>query len=330
MQILIIGGTKFLGPHLVDAARARGHALTLFNRGRVDATAPDGVQVVRGDRAADLDKLAGRRWHAVIDTCGFVPRVVRASAGALADRAKHYVFISSLSAYADPLGGKFDEDEPLAAIADPTVEEVTAETYGALKALCEREVRSALGDRSLIVRPGLIAGPRDPTDRFTYWPHRVAQGGDVLVPGVPDKPIAIIDVRDLAQWIVHAIERAVNGTFNVSGEYGALTMGDVIEACIAGSGAAARPVWVDESFLLARNVAPWTELPLWIPAEEDTLLRASSARAVAHGLARRAIRDTVSATLAWTKERGLDRMLNAGLTRAREAELLDEWEKERS
>jgi 2'-hydroxyisoflavone reductase len=330
LRILIIGGTKFLGPHVVEAARRRGHALTLFNRGRSSGAAIDGVTSVRGDRATDIDKVSGQRWDAVIDTCGFVPRVVRLSLDALRARTKRYAFISSISAYAEPLGGNFDERAPVATLADPTVEEVTNETYGALKALCEEEVRAVMGDGALIVRPGLICGPLDPTDRFTYWPHRFAQGGDVLVPGVPEKPISIIDVRDLAEWIVHATENALAGTFNASGEYGRATMGDVVSACLAASATQARPVWVAESFLLERNVAPWTELPLWIPGEEDTLLRASSARAVAGGLMRRDVGETVRATLAWTKERGPDRKLNAGLTREREAELLAEWKKQRT
>ncbi|HXM17364.1 MAG TPA: NAD-dependent epimerase/dehydratase family protein [Candidatus Tumulicola sp.] len=329
MRILIIGGTKFLGPHVVEAARRRGHALTLFNRGRSSGAAIDGVTGVAGDRATDIDKVSGQRWDAVIDTCGFVPRVVRLSLDALRARTKRYAFISSISAYAEPFGGNFDEREPVAMLADPAVEEVTNETYGALKALCEEEVRALMGDGALIVRPGLICGPLDPTDRFTYWPHRFAQGGDVLVPGVPEKPISIIDVRDLAEWIVHATENALDGTFNVSGEYGRATMGDVVSACLAASAAQARPVWVAESFLIERNVAPWTELPLWIPGEEDSLLRASSARAVAAGLRRRDVGETVRATLAWTKERGLDRKLNAGLTRERETELLAEWGKNR-
>jgi len=324
MKLLIIGGTKFLGPHLVRSALARGHDVTLFNRGLFAALPPAGVEFVQGNRDGEIALLAGRRFDAAIDTCGFVPRIVRQSVAQLADAVQRYIFVSSISVYAEPLGGAFAEEEPTAMPADPKTEEVTNETYGGLKALCEGEVMTGMPGRAMVVRPGLIVGPLDPSDRFTYWPTRFALGGDVLVPGSPDAAVSFIDVRDLAQWMIHAAEESLTGTFNASGTYGATTMGEVIEACRAAAGTG-NAVWVSEDFVLSRGVAPWTELPLWIPQGEDSLIRASSARAVKAGLRYRPLADTVQATLEWSRGLGLERPLRAGLNRAREAELLAAW-----
>jgi 2'-hydroxyisoflavone reductase len=305
---------------MVECALARGHAVTLFNRGS-SGPLPPGVDFVCGDREKDLELLAGRRFDSVIDTCGHLPRLVRASLKVLTAAVDHYAYISSISAYAEPLGGTFAEEEPVIALPDPSIESITNETYGGLKALCEHEVRDAMRDRALVVRPGLIVGPLDPTDRFTYWPSRFALGGDVLVAGSPDSFVSFVDVRDLARWIVRAVEAKVVGTFNASGEYGATTMGDVIDACMRAAGAGT-PVWVDEQFLISAGVTAWTEMPLWVPVGEDTLLRTSSAKAVACGLTYRPLEDTVAATLEWSKRQGLDRPLRAGITRDREASLL--------
>lgn len=324
MNLLIIGGTKFIGPHLVRCALARGHKLTLFNRGRFAAAPPDGVEFVQGDRDGEIGKLAGRRFDAAIDTCGFVPRVVRQSVAQLGSAVERYIFVSTMSVYTEPFGGSFGEEEATAVLADPATEEVTNEAYGGLKALCEREVTAGMPGRAMVVRPGLIVGPLDPSDRFTYWPTRFALGGDVLVPGAQDAFVSFIDVRDLAQWMVHAAEMSLTGTFNASGAYGSTTMADVIEACRRAAGAG-KPVWVSEDFVLSHGIAPWTELPLWIPQGEDTINKASSARAVAAGLTHRPLADTVQATLEWSKGLGLDRPLRAGLTRAREADLLAAW-----
>ena len=322
MDVLIIGGTKFLGPHLIHALRGRNHSVTLFNRGRSAPAPPDGVLAVTGDRERDLSLLAGRRFDAVIDTCGFVPRIVRLSAQALARAASHYTFISTISVYVDPLGGNRAEEAPLATIADATTEEITGETYGPLKALCEAEVAGAMDGRCLIVRPGLLVGPLDPTDRFTYWPHRFALGGDVLVPGDREHPISVIDARDAAEWIVVAIENGLTGTFNAAGDPATSTMGELIDACVSAGGASARPVWVDESFLTANNVEPWSELPAWLPSESNSLMMASSARAVKAGLLYRPIGQTVRDTLERTREQAMDRQLKAGLARERESQLL--------
>ena len=323
MNLLIIGGTKFLGPHIVEAALARGHRVTLFNRG--NAEIPSGVEFVRGDRERDLQRLGDRRFDAVIDNCGQVPRIVRISARLFSGIAEHYTFISSISVYREPLNGTFAEEEPVIELADPSIETTTPETYGGLKALCEREVLDPMARRALIVRPGLIVGPLDPTDRFTYWPNRFALGGDVIVPGSPNKFVAFIDVRDLASWIVKAVEARLVGTFNASGTPGMTTMGSVIDACVRAAGGG-RPVWVDdEQFILSAGIEAWTEMPLWVPVGEDTLNEASSAKAVAAGLEYRPLDETVTATLAWTRKQGVNRTLRAGITPEREAALLREW-----
>jgi 2'-hydroxyisoflavone reductase len=330
LNVLVLGGSKFLGPHLVDELLRRGHAVTLFNRGRAAPTPPRGVDLVVGDREKDLSLVAGRRYDAVIDTCGFVPRVVGLSVRALGQTASHYTFVSSISVYADPLEGARDEGEKLATIADASVEEITGETYGALKALSEAEVIRGMSGRALVVRPGLIVGPLDPTDRFTYWPHRFALGGDVLVPGERDHGISVIDVRDLAGFIVGSIEKNLTGTFNASGDPATSTMGGLIDACVAAAKTDARPVWVDAVFLAERNVEPWSDLPVWLPPGSDSLMWASSARASAAGLSYRTIADTTAATLEWTRGAGLDRKLKAGLTRERESQLLTEFRERRA
>ncbi len=212
MKLLVLGGTVFLGRHLVEAATARGHSVTLFNRGQHNPELYPEVEKLRGDRDSDLSALQGRRWDAVIDTCGYLPRAVRASAELLADAVDHYTFISSISVYADFHTPAMDESAPVGTLADETVEEVTGETYGPLKALCEQAAERALPGRVLNIRPGLIVGPHDPTDRFTYWPVRVARGGEVLAPGRPHVPVQVIDGRDLAEWTVRMVEaRQVRG-----------------------------------------------------------------------------------------------------------------------
>ena len=189
MNLLILGGTVFLGRHLVEAALARGHAVTLFNRGQHNPDLFPEVERLRGDRDGDLQALEGRRWDAVVDTCGYVPRVVRASAEMLAPNVDHYTFISSISVYADTSKPGIDEQAPVGTLDDPTTEEVTGESYGPLKALCEQAAEAAMPGRVLNIRPGLIVGPHDPTDRFTYWVRRVAEGGEVLAPGNPHAPV---------------------------------------------------------------------------------------------------------------------------------------------
>jgi nucleoside-diphosphate-sugar epimerase len=225
MRILILGGTVFLGRALVDEALRRGHRLTLFNRGRSNPGLYPQVERLTGDRKHDLSALAGRVWEAVIDTCGYLPGVVALSAAALANSVEHYTFISTESVYASPLQPGLDESASVGLLEDESVEEISGGTYGPLKALCERAVEAALPGRTLVVRPGLIVGPYDASDRFTYWPWRVAQGGRVLAPGRPERGVQFIDVRDLAAWIIRLVERRQTGVYNADGVPGAVSMG---------------------------------------------------------------------------------------------------------
>lgn len=335
MRILILGGTLFLGRALVEAASARGHELTLLNRGRSDVAAFPDLEVLRGDRDGALGALCGRSWDAVVDTSGYLPRLVRASAELLADSVARYVFVSSVSVYGD-FSRPFDEDAPLSAMADESVEEVTGATYGPLKAQSERAVEEAVPGRALIIRPGLIVGPHDPTVRFSYWTDRVARGGEVLAPGDPHTPVQLIDVRDLAAWIVRLVEGAATGVFNAMGPDRLLTMADMLEACRAASGSDAHFIWVGEDFLAGHGVLPWSHLPLWMPASSAThryFLRGNVDRALAAGLAFRPLVETARDTLAWQRARG-DRRLpekfgvampDRTLAPDRERVLLAEW-----
>ena len=327
MQLLILGGTVFLGRYLVEAARARGHEITLFNRGRHNPDLFPDVEKLRGDRDGDLGALQGRRWDAVIDTCGYIPRVVRSSAELLAAAVAHYTFISTISVYAELGRRTIDESAPVGTLEDPTVEQVTGETYGPLKALCEQAAEQAMPGRVLNVRPGLIVGPHDPSDRFTYWVHRVAEGGDVLAPDGPERPVEIIDVRDLAEWTVRMAEGHQTGVYNATGPDYPLTMGQVLQECKTVSGSDARFVWVDQQFLLDAGVAPWSELPLWIPDDPEGggVFGVNCDRAIAAGLTFRPLTETVRDTLAWDATRPADVERRAGITREREAQLLQAW-----
>ena len=326
MRLLVLGGTQFLGRHLVDAALAAGDEVTLFNRGRTRPELFAGrVERIEGDRDGGLDALAGGEWDAVVDTCGYVPRVVAASAGALSGRCGHYTFVSSESVYADVSRPGIDETAPVARLADPATEVIDGETYGGLKALCEEAAEAAMPGRVLNVRPGLIVGPWDPTDRFTYWPRRIAAGGDVLLPGGPERPVQFVDGRDLAAWILAAARRGLTGVFNTCGPAETTGMGELFDACVAVSGADARPRWTDERALIDAGVEPWSELPLWVgegaePADAG-FMQISSARAIAEGLAFRPVSEIARDTIAWDREHPEFRSA-APLTPAREAELL--------
>jgi len=317
LRLLLLGGPRFLGRAVIDAVLGRGHEITLFNRGTTGAGLYPELEQIAGDRDGGLDGLRGREWDAVIDTSGYVPRVVGAGARLLADAAGHYVFVSTISVYAS-LAEPVDETAPLAELATPGSEDVSTD-YGALKALCEAEVRAAFPGRSTQVRAGLIVGPHDPTGRFTYWPHRVARGGDVLVPGPAWRPVQLVDVRDLAGWLVTAAEERLAGPFNATGPQ---TMGAVIDAARRVSGASARPVEVDDAFLTARDVGEWLELPLWVDANGDarSVFAVDTGRATAAGLTFRPLDDTVAATLA-----DAGPVDGVGLTPEREAELLAAW-----
>lgn len=326
MRILVIGGTRFLGRAFVDAALVRHHDLTLFNRGLSGPDLFPQVERIRGDRDGGLDALGDAAFEAVLDTCGYLPRVVRASAETLAERVGRYAFVSTLSVYADERTVGQDESAPVAVTPDPTVEEVTAETYGPLKALCEAGVELALPGRALIVRPGLIVGPNDPTDRFTYWPVRVAAGGEVLAPDGPAYRTQFIDVRDLADWILTMLERGATGTFNATGPAEPLPLGTLLDTCRDVSASDARFVYAGEGFLLEEGVEPWSDLPLWIAGEEGVGGNAFDiSKAVANGLVFRPVGETVTDTLAWARTRPTADPLRAGLAPEREAAVLEAW-----
>lgn len=351
LRILVLGGTGFLGPHFVEAALARGHALTLFNRGRTapgrfDGAAFAGVEQLRGDRKGDLSALEGdRRWDAVLDTSAYVPADVTRSASLLAGRADNYQIISTISVYARN-DAPNSEDSPLATLADPTVETVDGETYGGLKALCERAAERAMPGRTTVVRPGLIVGPGDPTDRFTYWPARADRGGEILAPGSPEAPTQFIDVRDLAAFLLHLFETRATGIYNADAAPGSLTMGALLDACRAVAkrmnvvqcvrapceqppGHDASATWVPAAFLAEHGVRPWQDLPAWIPAEGDYagFGRTATARAQAAGLRQRPLEETVADTLAWWRTLPEARRAEpkAGLSAEREAEVLRAW-----
>jgi 2'-hydroxyisoflavone reductase len=314
VRILILGGTKFLGRAIAESALARGHDLTLFTRGRTNPELFPEAEHLHGDRADDLSALEGRRWEAVVDTSGYVPHVVRASAELLSPATEHYTFVSSISVYPE-FADVVHEESPLVQLADgQPADELMPDfaNYGALKALCEREVVEAYAGRALTVRAGLIVGPHDGTGRFTYWPHRIARGGEVLAPGPPGRPVQFVDVRDLAEWIVDASEQRLTGAFNATSEPHAFA--DVV--------AGAEVTWVDDAFLLEREVGEWMELPLWIahtPGQER-FHEVATTKAHTAGLRHRPLAETTAATLAEAET-----VDGVGLTQEREAELLREW-----
>ncbi|HWS86089.1 MAG TPA: NAD-dependent epimerase/dehydratase family protein [Pyrinomonadaceae bacterium] len=343
MKLLILGGTKFLGRHVVEGALARGHEVTLFNRGRLNPGLFPEVEKLRGDRDGGLDALRGRRWDAVVDPSGYSPRVVRDSARLLRDAVEHYTFVSSQSAYRDTSVPGVDESYPVGTIADERLREAEAlkqseltaapffwEVYGALKALCERAAEEEMPGRVLQVRAGLVVGPHDYSDRFTYWPRRVSEGGEVLAPGDPERQVQFVDARDLAAWILEMAEARRAGTFNATGPDYRLTMGRVLEVCRGTTGSDARFVWADERFLLDAGVGPWMEMPLWTPqAGEDNVNRhfmeVSVEKALAAGLRFRPLSETVRDTLEWDLSRPADTERRAGLAREKEREVLEAW-----
>jgi 2'-hydroxyisoflavone reductase len=323
MRVLLLGGTLFLGRHLVEAALDRGHEMTLFNRGRTGPALYPDVETLHGDReTGDLDALRGRSWDAVIDTSARVPRWVRDAAGVLADNVAHYTFVSSISVYADTSTPGTDESGPVHTIADETTEEITsAEVYGALKVLCERAAEEAMPGHVLCVRPGLIVGPYDPTGRFTYWVHRIARGGEVLAPEPREQPVQLVHGRDLADWMLRMAERRETGVFNATGPERPLTMARLLEAIREESGRDTTLRWTDEQFLVEHGVEEWSDLPLWLaPAthpETAGFLAADIRRALAAGLRFRPLADTIRDTLT-----GAETTTGAGLEPARERELL--------
>ena len=338
MKLLILGGTKFLGRHVVEAALARGDEVTMFNRGLHNAELFPEVEKLRGERDGGLEALCGRRWDAVVDTSGYVPRVVRESAELLSEAVEFYVFISSISVYTDYLQPN-EEGSPTATLANESIEEVTGETYGPLKALCERAAEAALPGRVLNVRAGLIVGPYDPTGRFTYWTERVARGGEVLAPAPRERRVQFVDARDLSEWILRMIDARRAGVFNAAGPDYALKWGDFLEACREGCDADASFTWMGEQFLDEKGVEPWGELPLWIPESSEQhrfFMAVNCERAYASGLTFRPVVETARDTLAWQRagSPGIvtdgTNVLTNTLKPERERELLDEWRARKS
>jgi len=324
LKLLILGGTIFLGRHLVEAALAAGHEVTLFNRGRHNPALFPETERLMGNRDGNLTALKGRFWHAVIDTSGHLPSQVRASAEMLSESVEHYTFISTISVYGNISQIGIDEGSAVMTAPEAGQEEITAGSYGPLKVACERIADQAMPGRALIIRPGLIVGPYDPTDRFTYWPFRVAKGRTVLAPGRPERPVQFVDVRDLARWTLDMVQRRASGTYNATGPDRKLTMRQLLSECKAVSESDAVFHWVDDNTLLELHVTPWSELPLWIPEEEEMrgFLSVNCKKAIGDGLVFRPLASTIRDTLEWSASRGRGVRWEAGLSPRRERELL--------
>jgi len=325
-RVLILGGTGFIGPHFVEVLRAHGHTITLFNRGRRNPGLFKDVETLIGDRDGKLDTLRGRDWDVVIDDSGFVPRIVQQSADLLHDHVQHYIYVSSISAYADLSKANLDEDQPLAVLKDPTVEQMSDGAYGGLKALCEQVVQKAYGKHSAIIRPSYIVGPGDTSDRFTYWPVRTSRGGEMLAPGTASDPVQFIDVRDLADFMRLCVERRIGGTYNLCNAPRSVSMGALLDSSKKISQADTHFVWADAAFLEQQHLTESRELPIWSPPTGETagVALISPARAIAQGLRFRSLETTITDLLAWHRQRpaAQQQKLRAGLSSERETELL--------
>lgn len=334
MRLLILGGTKFLGRHLVDAALARGHAITLFTRGQLPQAWGDRVEHRIGDRdpsiGQGLSALASDEWDAVIDTSAYLPRIVQASLDALRGRVGQYLFVSTQSVYAHPSKADLDESAPLAVLDDTTSEDITRH-YGALKAACEQTVLAAY-PAAIVLRPGLIVGPHDATDRFGYWVARFLapqllgkRTEQVLVPAPEDRPLQLIDARDLASWAMTLLERGDRGVFNACSPARQLTMASLIAALQAAASVPQQPIWVDESCLATHQVGAWQELPLWIPSSDREFagfMLFNTQKAQQHGLRCRPMAETIRDTEAWLLARNADNTWQQSLSAAREQMIL--------
>jgi len=303
MRILMIGGTRFVGKHIVEAALAAGHDVTIFHRGR---TGPDLFPYVEhriGDRDDDLSPLVDGEWDATIDTCAYFPRQVHELADVLGQRGGQYVFISSVSVYAEPIDAGYDESSRLIELEDPTVDEVTRATYGGLKVLCERVAVQRFAPRTLLVRPTNVVGPDDYTWRFPWWVARLARGGEVLAPGPASDTAQVIDGRDMAAWIVGMLEQGTTGAFHAVGPAVAITWGELLTAIAAEVAPPGTTLtWVDEDELLAAGL-DGSLVPLWQGWRPDRMIMAADpSAAVATGLRHRPLAETIADTLAWTRE----------------------------
>ncbi|MGM0557282.1 MAG: NAD-dependent epimerase/dehydratase family protein [Myxococcota bacterium] len=330
LNLLIMGGTRFIGPHIIREARDRGHSVTMFNRGKTNPELFPDVDRLTGDRVAgELGALEGKSWDAVIDTSAYFPHVVRHALEVLGDHIDHYLLISTISVYDGWNWDGIDEDTPRHEPLYDKDADLTGETYGPLKVACEERANEAEPGALTILRPGIVAGPGDHTDRFTYWPARAARGGQMLAPGAPSDPIQYIDVRDLAAWIVACVEDQITGTYNTVVPMGSVTMGDLIDASREAAGEdAAEPTWVDTDFLRQQDATD--KCPLWAPADGETrgLHRVDTTRAIEAGMETRPVQQTATDTLDWLYEQPEERRsdLSAGLSAEREDELLSAWE----
>lgn len=335
MKLLILGGTTFLGRHLIESALKNGHEVTIFTRGRQTIDLSSEIEQLVGDRENNLTALKGRTWDRVIDTSGYVPWIVENSAKLLADSVKHYTFISSISVYSDLETPGIDEKTSVSIMTTKELEEVRTsgshETimnyYGALKYLCEEAAKQAMPERVLNIRPGLIVGQYDPTDRFTYWIDRISKGGEILCPGRSNKTVQFIHAGDLADWIIKASEKELIGEFNAAGPDYSLTMGELLEKCRDISCSNSSLIWVSEDFLLNNNVEPWSDMPLWIPDRFNIpgFLNADISKALKNGLSFKPLEEILLDTLNWARSRSNDYALKAGITASREEELLRLW-----
>jgi 2'-hydroxyisoflavone reductase len=332
MRILILGGTGFIGPHMVEYAQKRGHTITLFNRGRTNPGLFPNVEKLQGDRATgDYKSLAGKDWDVVIDNPTTLPRWAREAAAAVKGHAKQHIFISTISVYAANDTANADETAAVATTTTPDEEsrERMMQLYGPLKALSEKEAEKAFPGKTTIIRPGLIIGPGDVSDRFTYWPVRIRRGGEVLAPGTPTDPVQVIDARDLAEFAIKCAEEGIVGTYNVTGPQSKLTMGEMLGGIRGAMTTDAYLTWVDAEFLQQQQVRPWSHMPVWIPPRGDTAGFASRSiqRALDKGLKFRPLADTTRATLEFYDKQTEERkaQLRAGLPEAREKEVLKLW-----
>jgi 2'-hydroxyisoflavone reductase len=337
LRILILGGTGFIGPYQVRYAVERGHTVTVFNRGRRQAGLPESVEHLQGDRNDDLTALRGRDWDVVIDNPTTLPFWVRDAASLLRGHANQYIFISTISVYSDTSRPGMDEETPLARYegSDPmaetlqTLQQNAGGLYGPLKALSEQEAERWFPGRTTVIRPGLIVGPGDPTDRYTYWPVRMARGGEVLAPGSPADPVQIIDARDLAEWTIRMAEGTVTGIFNATGPQPPLTMGTMLEGMRPLADAPVAPTFVPADFLAEQNVRPWSDMPTWVPpvGASAGFARVSIERALRAGLTFRPSAETARDTLEWHRTRPAEQQaqLRAGISPEREAEVLRAW-----
>ena len=343
LRILILGGTGFTGPFQVHYALDRGHKVTVFNRGKTHpGELRREVEQLIGDRNGQLDALKNRQWDVVIDNPTSVPVWVRDAARILKGNVERYVFISTISVHADTSKPGVDENAPLAKYNGPDAMKESRESiiaskfalYGPLKALSEQEAEKWFPKQTLIIRPGLIVGPRDETDRFTYWPVRIDRGGEVLAPGDQNDPVQFIDGRDLAEWVVRMVEQRQTGIYNATGPEKTLGIDAMLEGIKAANKSAASFTWVNADFLEGQKVAPWSDMPVWIPprGEEAGGNRISIQRALAKGLTFRPLAETARDTLAWFKSQPAERKakLKAGLSPEREKEVLATWHKKAS